>query len=174
MWHTVNTVLEQALFLVHLSQFWSHTIEKSNVNTIVVFGFLYTVVLICLILWPWSIGIQCFFINEKYIPESWKWHLELQHKLLCEGKWDNKLWWLPHVKVRYMQIMVSLFYDICHDFAPLLHLNINPNNWHYAIQGWKTLLLLATHHNTERWRLLSHAPVYGSFMNNAVSMKMGR
>lgn len=71
-----------------------------------------------------------------------------------------------------MQIVVRMFCGICYTLAPL-SLNTNPNSQHYATQAGKTT---AAGYKTkqEKRKSLSHSLVSGSFMNNAVSPRLGR
>lgn len=65
--------------------------------------------------------------------------------------------------------------DVCRVWSALLNLNRNPNIWNVLnTRMEKPLLLLGTRQNRKSCRPLSHAVVYGSFMNNAVRMRIGR
>lgn len=72
-----------------------------------------------------------------------------------------------------MQIVVILFCDTRFDLVPLLNLNINPKQ-QALFNTRNTLLLLATQQNTGSLTPLSHAAVYGRFMNNAISVRIRR
>lgn len=63
-------------------------------------------------------------------------------------------------------------YDIFYDLVPCLCLNMNTKN---GIMRYKVEISAAVGFTTKQEKLkTSYAVIYGSFMNNAVSMRIGR